>query len=102
MLRIQKLKGGLVFLQPGGRTEIEAEECRDRIEDAVCAVKAALNQGGFLAGGGCALLNASHVLDQFIEEKAAEGIDWRHGVRAAKAACIAPFDTIVSNSIGTE
>lgn len=56
MARIQKLKGGLVFLQPGGRTEIEADESRDRIEDAVCAVKAALRSGGFLPGGGSALL----------------------------------------------
>ena len=57
MARLQKLKGGLVFVQPGGRTQIEADESRDRIEDAVSAVKAALNSGGFVPGGGSALLH---------------------------------------------
>ena len=36
--RISKLKGGLILVQPGGRTELEVSECRDRIEDAVCAL----------------------------------------------------------------
>ena len=63
MARIQKLKAGLVFLQPGGRTEIEASESRDRIEDAVCTVKSAIKSGGFVPGGGAALLHASRILD---------------------------------------
>ena len=46
------------MIQPGGRTEVEANESRDRIEDAVCAVKAAIDSGGFVAGGGSALLHA--------------------------------------------
>lgn len=58
MERISLLKGGLVMIQPGGRTEVEANESRDRIEDAVCAVKAAIDSGGFVAGGGSALLHA--------------------------------------------
>jgi chaperonin GroEL len=65
---MQKLKAGLVFMQPGGRTELESEESRDRIEDAVCAVKAALNQGGFVTGGGSALLKASLALNSYVEE----------------------------------
>jgi chaperonin GroEL (HSP60 family) len=36
--RISKLKGGLVMISPGGSSELEVSECRDRIEDAVCAV----------------------------------------------------------------
>ena len=46
------------MLQPGGRTEVEANENRDRLEDAVCAVKAAIESGGFVAGGGSALVHA--------------------------------------------
>lgn len=84
MARLQKLKAGLVFLQPGGKTEIEAEESRDRIEDAVCAVKAALNEGGFVAGGGSALLRASFALDDLQESEGDGNIsrseEWRFGV----------------------
>jgi len=36
--RISKLKGGFILVQPGGRTELEVSECRDWIEDAVCAL----------------------------------------------------------------
>lgn len=60
--RISKLKGGLVMISPGGTSELEVSECRDRIEDAVCAVSAALKDG-FVVGGGAALLHASKVLD---------------------------------------
>ena len=57
MERVAKLQGGLVVVQPGGRTQVEVEECRDRIEDALCAVKASLEEG-FVTGGGAALLHA--------------------------------------------
>ena len=42
------------------------EESRDRLEDAVCAVKAAIGSGGFVPGGGSALLKASHKLEELI------------------------------------
>lgn len=61
--RVSKLKGGLIIVHPGGRTELEVSECRDRIEDAVCAVHAALKHG-FVAGGGSALIHASSGLKQ--------------------------------------
>lgn len=61
--RISKLKGGLILVQPGGRTELEVSECRDRIEDAVCALQAAV-KNGFVVGGGAALIHASKVLDR--------------------------------------
>jgi len=50
------------MISPGGTSELEVSECRDRIEDAVCAVSAALKDG-FVVGGGAALLHASNVLD---------------------------------------
>ena len=62
MERVAKLKGGLAILQPGGRTQVEAEESRSRIEDSVCAVKAAVESGGFVASGGSSLIHASKVL----------------------------------------
>ena len=60
--RISKLKGGIRIIQPGGRTKVEFEECRDRIEDSVQAVRAAMEQG-YVPGGGMALVKASEVLD---------------------------------------
>ena len=56
--RIGKLKGGMVILKVGGTSEIEINEKRDRIEDALFACKAALEEG-IVIGGGCALFYAS-------------------------------------------
>ena len=46
------------MVKAGGRSEVEMQECRDRIEDAVCAVQAAIEEG-IVVGGGAALLYAS-------------------------------------------
>ena len=48
---------------------MESEESRARIEDAVCAVKASLENGGFVSGGGSALTHACKVLTRILEEK---------------------------------
>lgn len=66
--RISKLRGGLILIQPGGRSELEVSECQDRIEDAVCAVHAAI-KSGFVVGGGAALLHASATLNQLSTNK---------------------------------
>ena len=81
MERISLLQGGLALIQPGGRTEIEANEQRDRIEDAVCAVKAAIQQGGFVAGGGAALLHSIPRLSDLLEQEGSiKSESWRFGV----------------------
>ena len=46
------------MIQPGGSSQVEMNECRDRITDALCAVRVALDSG-YVAGGGSALLHAS-------------------------------------------
>jgi len=56
--RISKLKGGLLVIQPGGRTSVEVKECRDRIEDSLNSVRSAI-EAGYLPGGGTGLLHAS-------------------------------------------
>jgi chaperonin GroEL len=53
--RIGKLRGGLCIIKSGGLSEVEAKENRDRIEDALFAVKAAL-EDGYVVGGGFALV----------------------------------------------
>ena len=60
--RIGKLKGGLSIVKAGGLQESEVKECRDRVEDALFAVKAALEEG-YVIGGGFALMQASMALD---------------------------------------
>jgi chaperonin GroEL len=56
--RIGKLKGGLCIVKSGGLSEVETQECRDRIEDSLFAVRAAL-EDGYVIGGGFALYQAS-------------------------------------------
>ena len=60
--RIGKLKGGLCLVKAGGLLEVEIGECRDRLEDSLHAVRAALDEG-FVVGGGFALVKASLQLD---------------------------------------
>lgn len=57
--RIAKFKGGIAIIKAAGRSEIEMNEKRDRIEDAVHSVRAAIEEGTVI-GGGCALLYAAH------------------------------------------
>jgi chaperonin GroEL len=56
--RISKLRGGLMVIQPGGRTSVEVKECRDRVEDSLNSVRSAIDTG-YLPGGGYALLHAA-------------------------------------------
>jgi|LauGreDrversion4_2_1035121.scaffolds.fasta_scaffold87500_2 chaperonin GroEL (HSP60 family) len=60
--RLAKFHGGLAIIKAGGSTDLIMNETRDRIEDAVFAVRAALDEG-IVIGGGSALLQASKCLD---------------------------------------
>ena len=53
--------GGVGIIKVGGGSEVEVSEIKDRVQDAICATKAAI-QEGIIVGGGCALLYASRVL----------------------------------------
>jgi len=59
--RISKLKGKVAVVKVGANSEVELKEKRDRVEDAICATKAAIKEG-IVSGGGIALLNASQKL----------------------------------------
>src|SRR5205814_7394343 len=61
--RLAKLAGGVAIIKVGAATEVELKEKKHRIEDAVQATKAAVEEG-IVAGGGVALLNAQTVLDK--------------------------------------
>jgi chaperonin GroEL len=91
--RLGKLVGGVAVINIGGATETEIKEKKDRIDDALQATKAALEEG-LLPGGGIALLEARESITQLKED----GDDFNLGKRIAYYACGAPFLKILSNA----
>ena len=61
--RLAKLAGGVAVIKVGGATEVEVKERKDRVEDALNATRAAVEEG-IVTGGGCALLYAAQDLDK--------------------------------------
>jgi len=92
--RLAKLVGGVAVIQVGAATETEQKELKHRIEDALNATRAAVEEG-IVAGGGVSLLNATEALDKFVEEL--EG-DERTGAMIVKKALNAPVYLIAANA----
>lgn len=93
--RLAKLSGGVAILYVGAATEVEMKEKKDRIDDALHATRAAV-QEGVVAGGGVALIRAIEALDKV--EVANE--DQATGVNIIRQALEAPLRTIVANAGG--
>lgn len=91
--RLAKLAGGVAVLQVGAATETELTEKKHRIEDALSATKAAVEEG-IVAGGGTALLNILAALD----EVALDDADAMTGVNIVKKALEAPVRQIAENA----
>merc|ERR1712025_205887 len=79
--RLAKLAGGVAVIKVGGATEVEVKERKDRVEDALNATRAAVEEG-IVVGGGCALLYASQDLDKV----KVKGDDQKAGVEIVKSA----------------
>jgi chaperonin GroEL len=94
--RLAKLAGGVAVIRVGGATEVEVKERKDRVEDAMHATRAAVEEG-VVAGGGAALLYATRALDQL---KPANN-DQKVGIDIVKKALQAPARQIAENS-GTD
>ena len=90
--RLAKLAGGVAVIKVGAATEVELKEKKHRVEDALSATRAAVEEG-ILPGGGVAVLNALHVLDKV----KAEG-DERTGVEIIKKAVEEPLRWIAINA----
>jgi chaperonin GroEL len=90
--RLAKLAGGVAVIKVGGATETELKEKKHRVEDALSATRAAVEEG-ILPGGGVALLNALHVL----KKVKLEG-DEATGVNLLKRALEEPLRCIAANS----
>ena len=92
--RLAKLSGGVALIQVGAATEIEMKERKARVEDALHATRAAVEEG-ILPGGGVALIRAGAVLDSLELSDAQQ-----FGVNIVKSAIEAPLRQIVSNAGG--
>ena len=91
--RLAKLAGGVAVIRVGGATEVEVKERKDRVDDAMHATRAAVEEG-ILPGGGVALLRAGKVLDNL----KGENEDQRHGVEMVKKAISWPARQIAINA----
>jgi chaperonin GroEL len=91
--RLAKLSGGVGVLRVGGHTEVELKEKKHRVEDAVSATRAAIDEG-IVAGGGSALIHAGKVLEG---ELGLEG-DQKSGVAAVRKALNEPLRWIAENA----
>ena len=93
--RLAKLSGGVAILYVGAATEVEMKEKKDRVDDALHATRAAV-QEGIVAGGGTAFLRAVDSLDKL----SLDNEDQNTGVLIVKTALESPIRTIVENSGG--
>ncbi|MFI1771979.1 chaperonin GroEL [Thalassobellus citreus] len=93
--RLAKLAGGVAVLYVGAASEVEMKEKKDRVDDALHATRAAVEEG-IVAGGGVALVRAKSVL----EKLTTDNLDETTGVQIVARAIEAPLRTIVENAGG--
>ncbi len=93
--RLAKLAGGVAVLYVGAASEVEMKEKKDRVDDALHATRAAVEEG-IVAGGGVALVRAKNVLSKIDAENA----DEETGIQIVARAIEAPLRTIVENAGG--
>jgi chaperonin GroEL len=99
--RLAKLVGGVAMVHVGGHTEVEMKEKKDRVDDALHATKAALEEG-ILPGGGIALLNASDHLEGILEGDLTSHPDQEKGINIIIRAIRKPFEQILLNAGETQ
>lgn len=93
--RLAKLAGGVAVLYVGAASEVEMKEKKDRVDDALHATRAAVEEG-IVAGGGVALVRAKNVLAKMTSES----LDETTGIQIVARAIEAPLRTIVENAGG--
>ncbi|MGI5836480.1 MAG: chaperonin GroEL [Chloroflexota bacterium] len=94
--RLAKLAGGVAVIKVGAATEVELKEKKHRVEDALSATRAAVEEG-IVPGGGVALVNAIKALDKVAEELKGQG-DSETGVAILRRALEEPLRRIVINA----
>ncbi|MEO6589650.1 MAG: chaperonin GroEL, partial [Pyrinomonadaceae bacterium] len=93
--RLAKLVGGVAVIKVGAATETEMKEKKARVEDAMHATRAAVEEG-IVAGGGVALVRAGKVLDDFVANE--HDMDEQVGVKIIRRALEEPLRQIVQNA----
>jgi chaperonin GroEL len=93
--RLAKLAGGVAVLYVGANSEVEMKEKKDRVDDALCATRAAIEEG-IVAGGGTTYIRALDVLKDLQGENA----DETTGIRIVERAIEEPLRQIVANAGG--
>ena len=91
--RLAKLSGGVAVLYVGAASEVEMKEKKDRVDDALCATKAAIEEG-IIPGGGVAYIRAIEALDKLEGDTA----DEQTGIAIIKRAIEEPLRQIVANA----
>ncbi len=92
--RLSKLSGGVAVLKVGAQSEIEMKEKKDRIDDALLATKAAVEEG-IVVGGGAALIHARQMINGSLTE---DNSDRQKGIDVILKACDEPFKAIAENA----
>jgi len=95
--RMSKFVGGVAIVHVGGNTELEMQEKKDRVDDALHATKAALEEG-VVPGGGMALLYSKEILYNMENGNP----DYNFGLKIVQQACKKPFEQILTNAGKTE
>jgi chaperonin GroEL len=91
--RLAKLAGGVAVIKVGGSTEVEVKERKDRVDDALNATRAAVEEG-IVPGGGVALLRAKKAVDALSSKNA----DIQAGIKIVSRALESPVRQIVENA----
>jgi chaperonin GroEL len=95
--RLAKLSGGVAIIRVGAATETEMKEKKHRVEDALSAARAAVEEG-IVPGGEISLINAASKLDKLARENGDEDSETRVGINIVKKALEAPIRKLASNA----
>lgn len=95
--RLAKLSGGVAILKVGASTDAEMREKKDRVDDALHATRAAVEEG-IVPGGGLALLNARYMLVEALPDSTICSADTRTGVNIIRRVLDAPMRQIIANA----
>jgi len=95
--RLAKLAGGVAVIKVGAPTEVQQKELQHRVEDAVAATKAAIEEG-IIPGGGVALIRTLPALEKLIDQLSKENIPQYIGASIVRKAIEAPLRQIAENA----
>jgi chaperonin GroEL len=95
--RLAKLSGGVAIIRVGAATETEMKEKKHRVEDALSAARAAVEEG-IVPGGEISLINASYKLDKMLKAESGDEEEIRVGINIVKKALEAPIRKLAANA----